>query len=138
MPANLDAPPAIQLNGATEPTTMNPQPSVQNFGEPARPAVPTRNDTTFSKFSTVSVPPEGSILTGKQEHCKQYIIIPGPLAILIDAQISSANSSPSKPSTKSPNSPLLQRCDVLARPFAQMPAKLRQKTQNCPSSATYS
>ncbi|CAN9340732.1 unnamed protein product [Alternaria alternata] len=68
MPANLDAPPAIQLNGATEPTTMNPQPSVQNFGEPARPAVPTRNDTTFSKFSTVSVPPEGSILTGKQEH----------------------------------------------------------------------
>jgi len=68
MPANLDTPPAIQLNGATEPTTMNPQPSVQNFGEPARPAVPQRNDTSYSKFSTMSVPPEGSILTGKQEH----------------------------------------------------------------------
>jgi hypothetical protein len=68
MAADLDTPPAIQLNGATEPTTMNPQPSVQNFGEPARPAVPQRNDTTYSKFSTVSVPPEGSILTGKQEH----------------------------------------------------------------------
>jgi len=68
MPANLDTPPAIQLNGATEPTTMTPQPSVQNFGEPARPAVPQRNDTSYSKFSTMSVPPEGSILTGKQEH----------------------------------------------------------------------
>lgn len=67
----VDTPPAIQLNGATEPTTMNFQPSVQNFGEPSdRPIVP-RNDTTFSKFSTMSVPPEGSILTGKQEHCKQ-------------------------------------------------------------------
>jgi len=75
MPANLDTPPAIQLNGATEPTTMNPQPSVQNFGEPARPAVPQRNDTSYSKFSTMSVPPEGSILTGKQEHCKPYNII---------------------------------------------------------------
>ncbi|KAF1946255.1 hypothetical protein EJ02DRAFT_450702 [Clathrospora elynae] len=65
MPAG--SPPAIQLNGATEPT-MNPQPSVQNFGEPtARPAAP-RNDTTYSKFSVMSMPPEGSILTGKQEH----------------------------------------------------------------------
>jgi hypothetical protein len=72
MPANLDTPPAIQLNGATEPSTMNPQPSVQNFGEPARPPVPQRNDTSYSKFSTMSVPPEGSILTGKQEHCKPY------------------------------------------------------------------
>ncbi|KAF2850794.1 hypothetical protein T440DRAFT_396525 [Plenodomus tracheiphilus IPT5] len=66
MPA--DTPPAITLNGATEPTTMDVQPSVNNFGEPPeRPTVP-RNDTTFSKFSTMSVPPEGSILTGKQEH----------------------------------------------------------------------
>ncbi|KAH9879264.1 hypothetical protein J1614_002703 [Plenodomus biglobosus] len=66
MPA--DTPPAITLNGATEPTTMDVQPSVQNFGEPLeRPAVP-RNNTTLSKFSMMSVPPEGSILTGKQEH----------------------------------------------------------------------
>jgi hypothetical protein len=49
-------------------------PSVSNFGEPHttpsnRP--PTlRNDTNYSKFSTMSVPPEGSILTGKQEHCR--------------------------------------------------------------------
>jgi hypothetical protein len=41
--APMNTPPSIQLNGATEPTTMNPQPSVQNFGEPARPAEP---DTT--------------------------------------------------------------------------------------------
>ncbi|KAF1832940.1 hypothetical protein BDW02DRAFT_580817 [Decorospora gaudefroyi] len=68
MPANLDTPPALQLNGATEPTTMDPQPPVQNFGEPKRPAVPSRNDTTYSKFSVMSVPPEGSVLTGKQEH----------------------------------------------------------------------
>jgi hypothetical protein len=66
----MNTPPSIQLNGATEPTTMNPKPSVQNFGEPARPAEPTRNDTTYSKFSVMSVPPEGSILTGKQEHCE--------------------------------------------------------------------
>ncbi|KAL6712114.1 hypothetical protein ACN47E_003157 [Coniothyrium glycines] len=69
MPA--DAPPSIQLNGATEPTTMNVQPSTQRVGDaqqrPAMPAI-SRNDTTYSKFSTMSVPPEGSILTGKQEH----------------------------------------------------------------------
>ncbi|CAO2656977.1 Nn.00g057800.m01.CDS01 [Neocucurbitaria sp. VM-36] len=67
MPA--DTPPAIKLNnGATEPTTMDAQPSVDNSGEPPeRPVVP-RNDTTYSKFSMMSVPPEGSILTGKQEH----------------------------------------------------------------------
>ncbi|KAH7399550.1 hypothetical protein BKA66DRAFT_508437 [Pyrenochaeta sp. MPI-SDFR-AT-0127] len=63
-----DTPPAIKLNGAIEPTTMDPKPAVQNAGElPGRPAIP-RNDTTYSKFSTMSVPPEGSILTGKQEH----------------------------------------------------------------------
>jgi len=33
-----------------------------------RPAPLVRADTNYSKFSTVSVPPEGSILTGKQEH----------------------------------------------------------------------
>lgn len=71
MSANLDTPPAIQLNGATEPTTMNPQaPAAQEPDQSLRPALPMRNDTSYSKFSTVSVPPEGSILTGKQEHCK--------------------------------------------------------------------
>lgn len=68
MPANT--PPTITLNSAAEPTTMNPQPSMQRFGEPPdRPVVP-RNDTTYSKFSMMSMPPEGSILTGKQEHCE--------------------------------------------------------------------
>ena len=68
----VDTPPAIQLNGRSEPTTMSVQPSLQNFGEPQdRPTIP-RNDTTFSKFSMMSVPPEGSILTGKQEHCMQH------------------------------------------------------------------
>jgi hypothetical protein len=52
---------------------MNVQPSVQNFGEPrpagARPYA-ARNDTNLSKFSMMSIPPEGSVLTGKQEHCR--------------------------------------------------------------------
>ncbi|KAJ4345750.1 uncharacterized protein N0V89_011885 [Didymosphaeria variabile] len=47
-------------------------PSAPAFGEPvsstSRPGAPARNDTTYSKFSMMSVPPEGSILTGKQEH----------------------------------------------------------------------
>jgi len=46
---------------------------VQNFGEPQAAAErphAARNDTTFSKFSMMSVPPEGSVLTGKQEHCE--------------------------------------------------------------------
>ncbi|KAL1603943.1 hypothetical protein SLS60_005535 [Paraconiothyrium brasiliense] len=47
-------------------------PSVPAFGEPqsstSRPGAPARNDTTYSKFSMMSVPPEGSVLTGKQEH----------------------------------------------------------------------
>jgi hypothetical protein len=73
--------PSLQLNGAVEPTTMAPPaadntPSVSNFGEPkpspSRPGAPPRNDTTYSKFSMMSVPPEGSVLTGKQEHCKQH------------------------------------------------------------------
>jgi hypothetical protein len=28
-----------------------------------------RSDTTYTQMSMMSVPPEGSILTGKQEHC---------------------------------------------------------------------
>ncbi|KAF2869301.1 hypothetical protein BDV95DRAFT_498709 [Massariosphaeria phaeospora] len=65
-------PPALILNDSAEPPTMDNQASVRNFGEPpidqtGRPVIP-RNDTNFSKFSTMSVPPEGSILTGKQEH----------------------------------------------------------------------
>ncbi|KAF2791557.1 hypothetical protein K505DRAFT_376692 [Melanomma pulvis-pyrius CBS 109.77] len=65
-------PPILKLNGSAEPTTMATEPSVENFGEPreaqgVRPPT-ARNDTTYSKFSMMSVPPEGSILTGKQEH----------------------------------------------------------------------
>ncbi|OAL55996.1 hypothetical protein IQ07DRAFT_557906 [Pyrenochaeta sp. DS3sAY3a] len=63
-----NTPPSIKLNGATEPTTMDPQPPIPKSAEPPeRPSVP-RNDTTYSKFSVMSVPPDGSILTGKQEH----------------------------------------------------------------------
>jgi hypothetical protein len=68
MPTDSGTPPAIQLNGATEPTTMSPQTTTTHLSEPVRPALPTRNDTSYSKFSVLSVPPEGSILTGKQEH----------------------------------------------------------------------
>tara|TARA_R110002003_G_scaffold126_15_gene11563 strand:+ start:19363 stop:19614 length:252 start_codon:yes stop_codon:yes gene_type:complete len=74
---SANAPPSIKLNGAEEPTTMTTQPPVSSFGEPnatgaERPA-PSRADTTFSKFSTMSVPPDGSILTGKQEHCMHHL-----------------------------------------------------------------
>ncbi|EUC47659.1 hypothetical protein COCMIDRAFT_89683 [Bipolaris oryzae ATCC 44560] len=47
---------------------MSPQTTASHLTEPDRPAHPVRNDTSYSKFSVVSVPPEGSILTGKQEH----------------------------------------------------------------------
>lgn len=71
-------PPALKLNGAAEPTTMDDnRPTVASFGEPhhdraaAEPRpLAARTNTTFSKMSTMSVPPEGSILTGKQEHCE--------------------------------------------------------------------
>ncbi|KAH7076654.1 hypothetical protein BKA63DRAFT_287109 [Paraphoma chrysanthemicola] len=67
-----NTPPSIKLNGAAEPTTMTTQPPVSNFGGADAPVAdrptPSRADTTFSKYSTMSVPPEGSILTGKQEH----------------------------------------------------------------------
>ncbi|KAF2118321.1 hypothetical protein BDV96DRAFT_569661 [Lophiotrema nucula] len=69
-----NGPPALKLNGSVEPTTMDNSPSVRGFGEPRpqddrteRPSA-ARNDTNYSKFSMMSVPPEGSILTGKQEH----------------------------------------------------------------------
>lgn len=67
-------PPGLALNGYPVPT-MDNQPSVPNFGEPQlveteRPAVK-RVDTNYTMASMMSVPPEGSILTGKQEHCKQ-------------------------------------------------------------------
>jgi hypothetical protein len=64
-------PPGLALNGYPVPT-MDNQPSVTNFGEPQpvgaeRPAVQ-RVDTNYTMASMMSVPPEGSILTGKQEH----------------------------------------------------------------------
>ncbi|OSS49744.1 hypothetical protein B5807_05818 [Epicoccum nigrum] len=64
-------PPGLALNGYPVPA-MDNQPSVHNFGEPQpvgteRPAVQ-RVDTNYTMASMMSVPPEGSILTGKQEH----------------------------------------------------------------------
>jgi len=64
-------PPGLALNGYPV-STMDNQPSVPNFGEPQlveteRPAVK-RVDTNYTMASMMSVPPEGSILTGKQEH----------------------------------------------------------------------
>ena len=85
-------PPSIKLNGAAEPTTTMAAPvpfvdvnelnrandgnHVYNVNDASqanqsntagayRPA-PARADT---QYSMMSVPPEGSILTGKQEHC---------------------------------------------------------------------
>ena len=67
-------PPGLVLNGNPVPT-MDSQPSVSNFGEPqeSSPERPSarRADTNYTMASMMSVPPEGSILTGKQEHCKQ-------------------------------------------------------------------
>ncbi|KAF2132573.1 hypothetical protein P153DRAFT_363874 [Dothidotthia symphoricarpi CBS 119687] len=64
--------PPYQPKGSGMPATMDNQPSVVNFGEPyassaGRPST-ARQDTTYSKYSMMSMPPEGSILTGKQEH----------------------------------------------------------------------
>jgi hypothetical protein len=53
---------ATQPADAYEPTPFQP------IADANRPA-PARADTTYSKFSMMSAPPEGSILTGKQEHC---------------------------------------------------------------------
>ncbi|KAH8733077.1 hypothetical protein GQ44DRAFT_601285 [Phaeosphaeriaceae sp. PMI808] len=67
---SASTPPSIKLNGAAEPTTMATQPPVSyaDKSDARRPAALVRADTTFSKMSMMSVPPEGSILTGKQEH----------------------------------------------------------------------
>lgn len=72
MPSNAHTPPALQLNGATEPTTMaSDRPPARLLSAPVRPASLTRNDTSYSKYSVSSVPPDGSVLTGKQEHCRR-------------------------------------------------------------------
>jgi hypothetical protein len=67
-------PPGLVLNGTTVPI-MDNQPTVSNFGEPqdvdAERPMSKRVDTNYTMASMMSVPPEGSILTGKQEHCKQ-------------------------------------------------------------------
>lgn len=74
--AQGSTPPGLAINGNTVPA-MNNQPAVANFGEPQdtgaeRPNVQ-RVDTNYTMASMMSLPPEGSILTGKQEHCKQHI-----------------------------------------------------------------
>src|SRR5438128_884729 len=107
--------PELQINGDTllnysnpvanfgEPKEAQPQPQPQSQSQsqPARPHA-ARNDTNFSKFSTMSVPPEGSILTGKQEHCRRHshqrIVM--KLTVLYT---SSASSSPSRPISRSQN-----------------------------------
>ncbi|KAJ4350757.1 hypothetical protein N0V95_004434 [Ascochyta clinopodiicola] len=67
-------PPGLALNGYAEPTTKEKQPPVSNFGGPHAAAAgagrpgPARADTNYTMASMMSVPPEGSILTGKQEH----------------------------------------------------------------------
>ncbi|KAF2730167.1 hypothetical protein EJ04DRAFT_445738 [Polyplosphaeria fusca] len=70
--STADAPaPAIKLNGSVEPTTMSAdiEPPAGDSGLPqAQRPQAARNDTTYTQFSMMSVPPEGSILTGKQEH----------------------------------------------------------------------
>jgi hypothetical protein len=64
-------PPGLVLNGTTVPI-MDNQPTVSNFGEPqdvdAERPMAKRVDTNYTMASMMSVPPEGSILTGKQEH----------------------------------------------------------------------
>lgn len=135
------APPAIQLNGSTEPTTMETAPPKTQETDSQHPPL-SRNDTTFSKFSYMSVPPEGSILTGKQEHCKPTPIYSGTprgsFTKLTDGQTSSASSSHHRPNMKSQNClrPLLFSASVHLS--IQMPVRLRQKTRNCPSFASYS
>ncbi|EOA86464.1 uncharacterized protein SETTUDRAFT_169223 [Exserohilum turcica Et28A] len=44
------------------------RPPARLLSAPVRPASLTRNDTSYSKYSVSSVPPDGSVLTGKQEH----------------------------------------------------------------------
>lgn len=68
-------PPGLALNRYAEPTTMDDQALVSNSSKPhaadaGRPAA-ARVDTNYTMASMMSVPPEGSILTGKQEHCKR-------------------------------------------------------------------
>ena len=67
-------PPGLVLNGTTVPI-MDNQPTISNFGESqdagAKRPMAKRVDTNYTMASMMSVPPEGSILTGKQEHCKQ-------------------------------------------------------------------
>lgn len=135
-------PPGLALNGdAAATTTMDNQPSVSSFSEPqaaaaARPG-PARADTNYTMASMMSVPPEGSILTGKQEHCMPCRL-PTPCKPLTHTQTSSANSSPSRHSTKSPNSPPPRPSSASAHPSAQMPAKSLQRTRSSHYCATYS
>lgn len=71
--------PALKLNGSTimdeQPATASQttQPAEEASVDRPRAA---RNDTTYSKYSQMSVAPEGSILTGKQEHCE--VACPSP------------------------------------------------------------
>ena len=105
-----------------------------------------------SSVSKMSIPPPGSILTGKQEHCKiaylfistlaEYIQRPRwicrdqILTMTILFQISSANSSPSTADTKSQSCPLLPLCSASAPHSGQKRARSPPKTRSCPSCDT--
>jgi hypothetical protein len=75
MTAETPTTPVISLNGESAPATA-PQPTNPSSSETDATQAPTRialkrsAPSTASKFSVQSVPPPGSVLTGKQEHCK--------------------------------------------------------------------
>jgi hypothetical protein len=64
--------PTLKVNGST---IMEQQPQLDKFEDArevqAERPLAERNDTNYSKLSMMSVPPAGSILTGKQEHCRR-------------------------------------------------------------------
>ena len=72
----MDEPPALRLNGFAEPT-MLAEPSNEPPAPPAPPASPPApsrprplaRPSILSKYSALSVLPEGAVLSGKQEHC---------------------------------------------------------------------
>ena len=103
--------------GTFEPSTTTSQPPRADLN---------RTDTSaFSTYSTVSratIPPPGSVLTGKQEHCTYTWRITGVIlqSSHTDAwQISNENLSPSKQNGRSQSSRVRLLFSDLARPSGQ-------------------
>lgn len=67
--------PAVQVNGnqVMAASSAEDEPKEVFYDAPSERPPPTRKDTTYSKYSTMSVPPVGSLLTGKQEHCESAV-----------------------------------------------------------------